>query len=308
MSESAAGPIFISYTEGDAAIARKIARALEAEGLKTWYYKRDVPPGADWTDAVAEAMLAAPVVVLIISSRSLGSRAVSLELVEASEKEKLIVPILCGIDYAELKRRKPSWKLVLGAASAVETGPRGPNKRQLRTVASGIAGHLGREPITRQPVEPPRRLVLKFAVIVAVVALLAFLGHNFLPRGGSPLDTIAAINDLDSLIAQRAHDRVTERAMEIIEHRTFTARDSLFQSGVFYRLGLVRYENDSYRSAIDDLERAVALYPGNSDALAVLGWSYYGVDNREKALECCMEALNLDPENERARELYNLVG
>lgn len=304
MSESAAGPIFISYTEGDAAIAQRIARALEAECLKTWYYKRDVPPGADWTDAVAEAMLAAPVVVLIISSRSLGSRAVNLELVEASEKEKLIVPILCGIDYAELKRRKPSWKLVLGAASAVETGPRGPNKRQLRTVASGIAGHLGREPIP----EPPRRLVLKFAVIVAVVALLAFLGHNFLPRGGSPLDTVTAINDLDSLIAQRAHDRVTERAMEIIEHRTFTAQDPLFQSGVFYRLGLAHYSNNSYRSAIDDLERAVELYPGNSDALAVLGWSYYGVDNREKALECCTKALNLDPENERAKELCNLVG
>jgi len=42
------GHIFVSHAEKDAGLAREIASGLQAAGYSTWYFERDVLPGASY--------------------------------------------------------------------------------------------------------------------------------------------------------------------------------------------------------------------------------------------------------------------
>lgn len=44
------GPIFISFVEENAPVARHINHILKSNGLETWFSKESIPPGAFWRD------------------------------------------------------------------------------------------------------------------------------------------------------------------------------------------------------------------------------------------------------------------
>src|SRR5579883_2427074 len=93
--------IFVSHSSKDKAIADAVCHHLEAAGLKCWIAPRDVPAGADWAETIVHAVDNCQVMVLVFSAASSESRQVKRELVNAANREKIIIPL--RIDSTVLK-------------------------------------------------------------------------------------------------------------------------------------------------------------------------------------------------------------
>jgi hypothetical protein len=75
--------VFISYAVEDVQVAEKVCRELEEESIKCWMAPRDVPYGADYEEAIVDAIAASPLLILILSSHSNASQHVKREIQNA---------------------------------------------------------------------------------------------------------------------------------------------------------------------------------------------------------------------------------
>ncbi|MCP4726356.1 MAG: AAA family ATPase, partial [bacterium] len=117
--------IFISHVEEDADIAVEVANGLEAAGFRTWHYERDTIPGDSYMTQIIEAIEQCKALVLVISPRSLGSRQVRQEVVNAFEKNKSFFPVLHDITHEEFQKRQPEWQYALGATASISISAEG---------------------------------------------------------------------------------------------------------------------------------------------------------------------------------------
>src|SRR5207244_2386999 len=62
--------VFISYAAEDHAAAATILAALEAANVPCWMAPRDIQPGADYAEAIVEAIEASRAMVVVFSSHS----------------------------------------------------------------------------------------------------------------------------------------------------------------------------------------------------------------------------------------------
>src|SRR5438874_1487403 len=111
--------VFISYEHADSAIAVEIAEGLAAGGYQAWYYERDTLPGLTYLTQIRDAIRGAKAIVLIVSKRTLGSVQVSNEVTAGLEHKLFFVPLLNGIDYTAVQRRRPEWAMALGSAASI---------------------------------------------------------------------------------------------------------------------------------------------------------------------------------------------
>lgn len=111
--------VFVSHAEEDGDIAVTVARGLESAGYTTWLYERDILPGLTYLIQVDMAIEQAQAVVLIISPDSLDSRHATNEVIRAYEGGKPFVPILHRITHGGFQRRRPEWRIAIGAAASV---------------------------------------------------------------------------------------------------------------------------------------------------------------------------------------------
>jgi len=155
------GPIFISHSEKDLALVNEMARGLEAAGYSTWYFERDVLPGASYLSQIAEAIEQSQAVVLLVSSNALDSDQVSKEVVGAFEHRKPFFPVLVDMTPPQLKERQPEWRHALGGSTMVCLTTEGHQNCIARIIdglkAIGIspeAGGIG-PGITRRPAPTP---------------------------------------------------------------------------------------------------------------------------------------------------------
>ena len=99
--------VFISYAVEDKEVADKVCRALEGQGIKCWIAPRDVPYGADYEEAIVDAITTSPLLVLVLSTHSNASPHVKREIqnacVEGSGTE--IVPFrIADVPYNKALR------------------------------------------------------------------------------------------------------------------------------------------------------------------------------------------------------------
>lgn len=87
-----AGEIFISYRRADAAKAGLLWQLLKDRGVEAWY-DAHVPSGEDWRAATANALVKAPVFVLLFSKSAAQSDDIAKELAAATFQKKLVVPV-----------------------------------------------------------------------------------------------------------------------------------------------------------------------------------------------------------------------
>ena len=111
--------IFISHVEEDASLAIGIAQALEHRGFTAWYYERDTVPGRSYLRQIGEEIDACRVVILLISSHSLGSYQVTQEVIQAYERTKSFLPLLIDVSHGEFQMRQPEWRAALGATASL---------------------------------------------------------------------------------------------------------------------------------------------------------------------------------------------
>ena len=75
--------VFISYAVEDRAVADTVCQALEGQGIKCWIAPRDIPLGAEYEEAIVDAIGASPLLVLILSANSNQSPYVRREIQNA---------------------------------------------------------------------------------------------------------------------------------------------------------------------------------------------------------------------------------
>ena len=72
-----------------------------------------------------------------------------------------------------------------------------------------------------------------------------------------------------------------------------------------YKQGHKYSSQEDTLKAIDIFEITVALYPSSANAYDSLGELYLAVGNKQKAKENYQKSLDLNPENDKAREIIN---
>jgi hypothetical protein len=85
--------IFISHSSKDQKVARNICAALEARGLYCWAAYRDVPAGANFQDAIVQAIKAAKVMLLVFTGNANNSDEIKKELALASQNRLVLIPV-----------------------------------------------------------------------------------------------------------------------------------------------------------------------------------------------------------------------
>ncbi len=112
--------VFISHVEEDQQLALDLAPRLEEAGYTTWYYERDSPAGASFMSTIPQAIQDARAILVLVSPHTLASATVHCELVHAHNNLKPFLPVLCGLSYAELVKKKIEWAFIFADKTAIE--------------------------------------------------------------------------------------------------------------------------------------------------------------------------------------------
>ena len=129
--------IFISHAAEDEGVAQVIAAGLEAEGYRTWYYERDSLPAENHLIQTSRAIETSKVYLVIVSESALKSVQVETELVHAHDIGTPIMAILLGLTFDHLKKRKPMWRVAIGASVALAT-QRDSIQKELPKLVAGL--------------------------------------------------------------------------------------------------------------------------------------------------------------------------
>jgi tetratricopeptide (TPR) repeat protein len=86
-------PVFISHATADRAEALKVCKAIERRGTQCWISMRDVPPGANYQEAIVQSLRTARAVVLVFSDAANTSDEIKKELSLASRYQVQVIAI-----------------------------------------------------------------------------------------------------------------------------------------------------------------------------------------------------------------------
>ncbi len=84
----------ISYSREDSEFALRLARDLRAAGASVWIDQLDIKPGTPWDNAIEDALIAAPQMLVILSPTSVRSENVRDEIAYALKQGKIVIPVL----------------------------------------------------------------------------------------------------------------------------------------------------------------------------------------------------------------------
>jgi hypothetical protein len=84
--------VFISHSSKDKSVADAVCATLEASGIRCWIAPRDVLPGANWGEAIIDALSTSKAMVLIFSANSNESGQVVREVERAINKNIPVIP------------------------------------------------------------------------------------------------------------------------------------------------------------------------------------------------------------------------
>jgi hypothetical protein len=82
--------VFLSYSHRDDALASRLTKTLESEGVRVWYGSRDILPGDNWAEKIAKALADSDAMVVLISPSALESSSVKREIEYALGKTTII--------------------------------------------------------------------------------------------------------------------------------------------------------------------------------------------------------------------------
>jgi phosphate/phosphite/phosphonate ABC transporter binding protein len=114
--------VFVSYSSKDKAVADAIVASMENKSIRCWVAPRDIKPGKDWGNAIADAIAESKVFLLVFSNHSNQSQRVLDELNLAISEEIVVLPFRIeklepsGAMRLHLSTRhwldayEPSWK------------------------------------------------------------------------------------------------------------------------------------------------------------------------------------------------------
>ena len=132
--------VFISYAVEDAQVAEKVCRALEEDGIKCWIAPRDVPYGADYEEAIVDAISTSSLLVLVLSAHSNASQHVKREIQNACAEGAPTQIIPLRIDAVAYSK---ALRYYLGSAQWLDASTP-PLEAHLRRLVEHAHARLGR--------------------------------------------------------------------------------------------------------------------------------------------------------------------
>ncbi len=88
-----AAEVFICHGSGDRDTATAVVAGLEARGVACWIAPRDVPPGANYAQAILTGIGACELLVLVFSAHANRSPHVAREIERAVSRGLPILPL-----------------------------------------------------------------------------------------------------------------------------------------------------------------------------------------------------------------------
>ena len=130
--------VFISYSSKDEALATKLVASLEAAGLDAWFNKREILPGDNWAEKIAQGLKESNAMVVLLSADALESDAVqssiSYALGEKAFSQRLI-PVLVGGSESFPSDRVP-W--IFKRLKTMITLPRDKNEEGFKEIVRAL--------------------------------------------------------------------------------------------------------------------------------------------------------------------------
>ena len=126
--------VFISYSSKDEALATKIVASLEDAGLDAWYKKREIMPGDNWAEKIAQGLKESNAMVVLVTADAMESDAVRSNISYAlSEKafSKRLIPVLVG-DSGDFPQDRIPW--IFKRLQTVKLSTDGKNEEQFKKI------------------------------------------------------------------------------------------------------------------------------------------------------------------------------
>jgi hypothetical protein len=126
--------VFISYSSKDEALATKIVTSLEAAGLDAWYSKREIMPGDNWAEKIANGLKESNAMVVLVTPDALDSDAVQSSISYAlSERafNKRLIPVIVG-DSADFAKDRIPW--IFNRLKTISLSKEGENEEQFKKI------------------------------------------------------------------------------------------------------------------------------------------------------------------------------
>src|SRR6185312_2414848 len=160
--------VFISYSTKDKALANRICAFLESKKkISCWIAHRDIVPGADWPEAIVNAITASRIMVLLFTRNANESAQMARELARADSQPLPVIALRISQDLT------PGKKLAyfLSTSHWLDIFPP-PLEQHLDHLGDVIQHMLGGQPPPPHPVrrEVSRRLLISAGASGVVAA------------------------------------------------------------------------------------------------------------------------------------------
>jgi hypothetical protein len=127
--------VFISYSQKDEALAARVVSTLEAAGLDAWFGKREIMPGDNWADKIAQGLRESDAMVVLLTPTALESESQRWDIDYAlSQKpfKKRLIPVLVG-DSDDFPSERLPW--IFKHLQTIKLSEDARNDEQLRQIA-----------------------------------------------------------------------------------------------------------------------------------------------------------------------------
>ena len=161
--------LFISHATEDVALAAELRQILVDEGYQTWMAPGDIRGSRPWAEQILEAIAAATVMVVLVSSQAMRSSHVGREVNVAFDHNKAVLPI--RIEDVALSG---TLRYLLAMVQWVDAFPP-PLHRHHERLSKGVADALSDRGTTPQP-PLPRMIEVQLHNIPSQVS--AFFGRE----------------------------------------------------------------------------------------------------------------------------------
>src|ERR1044072_3894836 len=130
--------VFISYSRKDEALASKVVAILEEAGLDAWYDKREIMPGENWAEKIAQGLKESDAMVVLLTPDAIESGTVLLDINYALMEKaynKRLIPVIVG-EMEEFSKESIPW--IFKHLNVINLPERGKNDESLRQIARAL--------------------------------------------------------------------------------------------------------------------------------------------------------------------------
>jgi hypothetical protein len=127
--------VFISYAHRDEPLAARIVASLEKAGLDAWYDKREIMPGDNWADKVAQGLRESDAMVVLLTANALESESVRRDIDFALGQKpfkRRLIPVMVG-DSGTFPTNRIPW--ILSHLHTINLADNGKNEEELNKIA-----------------------------------------------------------------------------------------------------------------------------------------------------------------------------